>query len=69
MTQNESLKADYSKLIATEKYQINLSQQIADKATHSAVRFSFIDLNQWLLLLLLNLACLSFIIFACSLTN
>ena len=65
MVQNKSLSASYSKSIAVN-IETDLSQEIVSKTVRSASKFAFINLSQWLLLLLLNGICLSFVIFSCA---
>lgn len=67
MIQDKSVEASYSKSITVVKHQFEVLQKIAKKTEQPTVQFSFIELNQWILLLLLNFICLGFIIFVCSL--
>ena len=65
MIHNKFLEVDCSKSIATQKYQPDLAQKIVNKTVLFTTRYSFIDLSQWVLLLLLNGICFGFITLAC----
>ena len=65
MNQSKLVKSNYSQSIATEEYQLDLSRTIIEQTIKSTNRFSFIALNQWILLLILNSICLGFIVFVC----
>ena len=65
MIRHKFLELNYSELIDTQKYQIDLSQTIVSKTVKSTNRYSFIDFKQWMLLLFINSICLGFVTFAC----
>lgn len=67
MMQNEAIKTNYGKLAGVKQYNLDFSQKIVDKTVNSASQFSFMDLKQWILLLVLNTICFTFIVLACSL--
>ena len=62
---NNSVKSDYSELIAIE-YSNDLAQVTARQAIRVSDKFKFITQAQLILLLSLNLICLMFILFACA---
>ena len=66
---NNSVKSDYCDLITVEEYSNDLAQATADRAIRVKDKFKFITLAQLILLLTLNLICLMFILFACTLVK
>lgn len=66
---NNSAEANSLNLFSGHKNRLDLSQQLANKIIRSIDKFSFITLNQWIVLLMLNVICLGFISFACSWIN
>ena len=69
MIKNKLVENSRSKLINTEKFQTIVPYELTKKTEQYIVRFTFIDLSQWLLLLLLNCVCLGFIFFSCNLID
>ena len=67
MIKDKLVENSCSKLIDTEKFQTIVSYNATKKTKPYIVRFSFIDISQWLLLALLNCVCLGFIFFSCNL--
>jgi|GEM_PF-3692103 len=65
MIPNKSLKTNCSELVTAPEYQLNIAPVVINTTVKSTSSFSFINVNQWILLLLLNSICLSFIAFAC----
>lgn len=66
---NNSVESNYSdlNLINIEEYSNDLAQVTADRAIRVSDKFKFITQAQLILLLTLNLICLTFILFACTL--
>ena len=61
MIQPKPLSTNYSHLVAVKK--TSTSQQTLEKIAKFTFRFAFINLGQWILLLLSNFICASFMIF------
>ncbi len=66
---NDSVEANSLNLFPDHKNRLDLAQQLANNIIHSVDKFNFITLNQWIVLLMLNIICLGFISFACSWIN
>lgn len=66
---NNSVKSDYCDLITVEEYSNDLAQATADRAIRVRDKFKFITSAQRILLLTINLICLIFILFACTLVK
>ena len=66
MIQNDSISQNHPKILSSKQRQTNFYQKkLTSNIIRSTNRFDFITLSQWIILLVSNIICLSFLLFAC----
>lgn len=65
MIKSESVKTDYSESINNQQ-KLAVSLLVKDLIKKSVTRFTFVNYRQWILMIALDLVCLSFLAFVCS---